>query len=123
MNQIQILTTFKRTLLQFIDELINIFTNEKDLVVIKFFIDGQVPMFDVIEHTYKHLYPLLHLIRERNDTFFLENQVLFEDIRSTDKVTHFKRLWLSGILTDEDKEVMWKWFEAIISLSKKYFEG
>lgn len=122
MTDIQILRHYKNTLIEFMDELIDMFPTEGDLVIIRFFLNDQVPIEDVVKHTYTHLVPLKPLIQERNDKFFLENQVLYQEINNNDRVNHFKRIWESESISKEDREVMWRWFELLVALAEKYHQ-
>lgn len=121
MSDIQILRHYKNTLIEFLDELIDMFPSEEDLIIIRFFLNDQVPIEDVVKHTYTHLVPLKPLIQSRDDKFFLENQVLFQDINDDNKVNHFKKLWLNPSITSEDREIMWRWFELLVALAEKYY--
>jgi hypothetical protein len=110
----------KTQLLLFFDELISIMPSEKDFIVIRFFIKDQVPIADVMQYIIEKLVPLEDFILKRDDRFFLEHQVLFEDLRDHDsKVNYFKNMWENS--TDEDnKEAIWNWFKYFIDLGKRY---
>ena len=53
------------------------------------------------------------------DRFFLENKTLFQEI-SSETVIHFKRLWTSKALDDDDKNAIWAWFQSFCTLAKRY---
>ena len=55
----------------------------------------------------------------KNEDFFLNNKELFSALDSK-KVLHLKRLWQSEKLDDDDKEVIWKWFQSFVNICKKY---
>jgi hypothetical protein len=116
---VQLLQHLKAQLLIFFDELISIMPAEKDFIVIRFFIKDQVPIADVMQYIIEKLVPLEDFVNRKDDRFFLEHQVLFEDLKDHDsKVNYFKNLWLSS---DEDnKEAMWNWFKHFIQLGKRY---
>jgi hypothetical protein len=117
---VQLLQVLKTQLLLFFDELISIMPSEKDFIVIRFFIKDQVPIADVMQYIIEKLVPLEDFILKRDDRFFLEHQVLFEDLRDHDsKVNYFKNMWENS--TDEDnKEAIWNWFKYFIDLGKRY---
>ena len=117
---VQLLQVLKTQLLLFFDELISIMPSEKDFIVIRFFIKDQVPIADVMQYIIEKLVPLEGFILKRDDRFFLEHQVLFEDLRDHDsKVNYFKNMWENS--TDEDnKEAIWNWFKYFIDLGKRY---
>lgn len=117
---VQLLQVLKTQLLLFFDELISIMPSEKDFIVIRFFIKDQVPIADVMQYIIDKLVPLEDYILKRDDRFFLEHQVLFEDLREHDsKVNYFKNMWENS--TDqENKEAIWNWFKYFIDLGKRY---
>lgn len=118
-NTINILKTFKQALITFMDELIGQFPKEGDLVIARIFIKDQIPIVDIMNKVCFKIVPLEQMVKDRNDDFFINHNVLFEDLQKS-KVNHFKMLWRSGNLDDEDKEIIFKWFESFILLAKKY---
>jgi len=119
MSELKILMQFKESLISFIDELISQFPLEGDFVIIRIFLKDQVPIVDVLNHVIQIFLPLKHLIVERNEKFFLENNILFTTL-DPGKVNHFKRLWRSGTLDDSDKDAVWKWMSSFVFLAEKY---
>lgn len=119
MSELTILRDFKNGLVSFIDELIDQFPEEADLVIIRIFLNDQVPIIDVMNHFVAKLLPLKQEIKDRNEKVFIDNNILFETL-SKSKVNHFKTLWRSGRLDNEDKQVVWKWFDSFVYLSEKY---
>lgn len=120
MSSIQLLQVLKTQLLQFFDELISILPNEQDFIVIRFFIKDQVPITDVMQYIIDRLVPLETYVLNKDDRFFLEHQVLFEDLRDHDsKVNYFKNLWEHS-QDDENKEIIWNWFKYFIQIAKRY---
>ena len=59
-------------------------------------------------------------IEERNDSFFLNHNTLFENVIDKTKIIHFKKIWRSPQLDQEDKETIWKWVDSFVFLSDKY---
>ena len=118
-NEFKILTEFKNALITFIDEIISQFPEEGDLVIIRIFLKDQIPIIDVINHVIKDILPIKLLVTTKDENFFLENNVLFGSLNKN-KVNHFKRLWRSGRLDNDDKDVVWKWMTSFIFLAEKY---
>jgi hypothetical protein len=118
-NEFKILTEFKNSLITFIDELISQFPEEGDFVIIRIFLKDQVPIVDVINHVIRDILPIKMLVTAKDENFFLENNVLFGSLNKN-KVNHFKKLWRSGRLDTDDKNVVWKWMESFIFLAEKY---
>ena len=92
MSETQILIQFKNSLISFIDELIEQFPQEPDLIILRIFLKDQIPIEDVItKFTYtinKNNQELKKSISDRNEAFFLESDV-FESIARS-KTINFK---------------------------------
>ena len=127
MSAEDILLEFKSQLINFFDELINQFPSEGDLVVIRLFLTNQIPIRDVMNNFNYQLNKdnriLKTMIKNRDEQFFLDNNLFDLKGSSRDKVSHFKKLWRSGVLDDEDKQVMWKWVDSFVYLSDKYIKA
>lgn len=122
MSEIEILKQFKNGLIAFIDELINQFPQEGDLVLVRIFLKDRYPIIDIMNNFVLKILPLKDMIKERNEDFFLNNcQILnvFND-KNKDKINRFRKLWRSQSLDKEDKRVVWEWFDSFIYLSEKY---
>ena len=65
------------------------------------------------------LLPLKELVKKRDESFFINNNVLFDKL-DKNKVNHFKKLWRSDKLDAEDRKVIWQWYDLFISLTEKY---
>jgi hypothetical protein len=124
MSTEEVLFEFKNQLISFFDELINQFPSEGDLVVIRLFLSNQIPIKDVMNNFNYQLNKdnkmFKTMIKNREEQFFLDNNLFDLNGSSKDKVGHFKRLWRSGVLDDEDKKVMWKWVDSFVYLTDKY---
>jgi hypothetical protein len=88
------------------------------------FISNQIPIEDAmnifIQNISSNNYELKNMIKNRNELFFLEHSLF--DVFGKDKVTHFKRLWRSESLTDEEKDKIWEWVNAFVLLSDAYIK-
>lgn len=123
MSEIEILKKFKDTVISFLDELIGQFPEEADLVIFRIFLKDRVPIIEVIKYFVRKVLPLKKMIEDRDEDFFLNHCTLMEDINNQNtkgKINHFKKLWRSETLDDEDKEVVWQWFDIFVTLSEKY---
>ena len=123
-NRIQILSEYKNALIAFFDELISQFPEEGDLVIIRIFFNDQICIQDVMD-LFNHKINkddkmLKKMVKDRNEKFFLEHNVF--DALGKDKVNHFKRLWRSGNLDDDDKDMVWKWIDSFVYLGDKYLK-
>ena len=115
----KILTDFRTNLVSFLDELIEQFPQEGDLVIVRIFICDQIPITDIMHTFTKKVLPLKDMVKQRNAAFFLENDVLFENLSNT-KVSYFKQLWSSDKLDADDRATIWSWFDLFISLAERY---
>jgi hypothetical protein len=124
MSSTSILIKFKSVLINFFDELILQFPNEGDLVLLRIFLNDQIPTKDVMDiFNYKLNQDdqrLKRLIQERNDNVFLEYNIFDLDKEKTEKMNHFKKIWRSGRLDDEDKLHIWEWIDTFVKLGENY---
>ena len=124
MSESLILQEFKNNLITFFDELIDQFPSEADLVIIRIFLKDQIPIDEVINifinTINKDGCKFRKMIKDRNELFFLESNI-FDSISKT-KVVHFKKLWRSDSLDDDDKKIIWKWIDSFVYLGEKYIK-
>jgi hypothetical protein len=123
-SEIELLTQLKTQLVNFLDELIETFPKEPDFVIFRIFVNDRLPIADIMKYITNNLCPLQDMIKNRDEKFFLNHNILFEkfDEQERSKANHFKDLWLSGTLDNDDKETLWKWFSSFIYLGNKYKE-
>jgi len=117
MEQIKILEKFQKSLVSFFDELIEMFPNEKDFILIRILVKDQIPSTQIIGYFEIALNDpmIMEQVHLRNDKFFLNN-VLFSKINKSDV---FKNIWTSK-LDQDDKNMIWKWVDAFIGMTKEY---
>lgn len=123
-TEIELLIQLKTQLVSFMDELIEQFPEEPDFVIFRIFLKDRVPIIDVMKYITKNLLPMHDMIKEKNADFFLNNNILFGNFsdEKSSKVNHFKKLWKSKSLDEEDRNTIWRWFDSFIYLAKKYSE-
>jgi hypothetical protein len=120
MSSVQILQVLKTQLLLFFDELISILPDEKDFLVMRFFIKDQIPITAVMDYIVRRIVPLEEHVHAKDENFFFDHPILFEDLRENHtKINYFKRLWEHGT-DDDNRQTIWNWFEYFINLGKKY---
>ena len=122
MSEIEILNQFKNALISFLDELIVQFPSEGDLVIFRIFLKDRFPIENIINYFVLRIIPLKTMVLDRDEDFFLNKCDLFENFNqnSKGKVNRFKMLWRSSSLDDDDKRVVWEWFDSFIFLTEKY---
>jgi hypothetical protein len=119
MSKTDILKQLKEQLILFFDELIDTLPDEPDLIIIRIFIKDKYPVEDIMKYLMKKFIPLRNGILKEDEGFFLNNNILFEEMDNT-KVNHFKRIWRSETLSEDDRKVIWKWFKGFLYLAEKY---
>lgn len=114
---IQILDKFQKSLVAFFDELIDMFPNEKDFILIRILIKDQIPSTQIMGYFIKVVSneEIMTSIEKRDELFFLNN-VLFSKISKTDV---FKKLWTNK-LDENDKKMIWDWIDAFMKMTKNY---
>jgi len=121
-TKIKLLALYKEQLITFLDELIEQFPREGDLVILRVFFGNQIDTATVIEIFLERINDnsnqLRKMIKERNETFFLEHDAFYGTDQS--KVSHFRNLWLSNDLDDETKTTIWNWVDIFVSIADKY---
>ena len=120
MSELQILEGLKTDLIKFFDNLISAFPEEGDFVIIRFLIDGKFPIEKIMDCIVEKMLPIKDMVYTKNDKFFLENNVLFQELGMNDKVNYFKNLWVSDSLEQEDRDNIWSWFERFIRRAEMY---
>lgn len=118
----EILIEFKKQLISFFDELIDQFPNESDFIVIRIFIKDQIPIKTIMDtfiyHMNKNDHEFKKMVKQRNDSFFLDHNIF--DAFGKSNVNNIKKLWLSGEIDDDTKTVIWQWVDIFIILSERY---
>lgn len=121
----EILLIFKTNLIQFIDDLMKFFPHEGTLVQAKIAIETEFPFPIQKIGTFfiNILLPHKEEIFQRNEKFFLENNIL-PTINGVDTGTqhegYFKQLWLSSDITTDEKETMFDWMITLTKIIEKY---
>ena len=117
MSDIQILDKFHKTLVSFFDELIDMFPEEKEFILIRIFVKDQIPSTQIMSYfvTVAENQEIMTSIEKRDDQFFLKN-FLFSRIHKSDI---FKNLWVRK-LDKDDREMIWNWIDLFMKLTKSY---
>ena len=121
-SKIELLLQLKTQLVNFLDELIDTFPQEADFVIFRIFVKDQIATETIMAYIIKNLCPLQNLVKERNEKFFLENDVMFSGLAKAKlgKISHFRNIWNSESLDLQEKEAIWSWFSTFIAIGNKY---
>lgn len=116
-KQVELLVLFKKTMIEFLDELIEQFDQEGDLIVLRFFLSEQIPLETIMNQFNSYVYPMKDMIKNRDEKFFLERDNIFGS-SPKDKVIHFKELYMK--MAKDDRVTLWTWFDTFIMICEKY---
>lgn len=112
---IKSLQDLKKTLVAFFDELIEMFRDEGQFVAFRIMIKDQIPITTIYKLFRDKMWNERERIKGRDVSFFKDN-VLFSQL-GPEHSENFCRLFHS--LDDENKKVIWKWFDAFIILTNR----
>jgi hypothetical protein len=122
-GKIYLMQEFRTQLVSFLDELIEQFPKEGDFVLIRIFIKDQLPIPDVLGRYIRDLLPFQHQVKQRDESFFLKNQLLYTGGNmAKSRINHFQNLWASDKLDENDREVIWQWMDVFNNIANKYYE-
>ena len=118
-HEIEVLKEFKTNLVHFLDELIEQFPQEADLVLVRIFVNDQAEIQALMNNFIKSVLPHKQEVSDRNDQFFLSDKFqLLNGIGN--KRNHFSNIWKSNLLDSDDRETIWKWFDLFMFLGEQY---
>ena len=111
---------FNKTIDTFLDQLIKILPEEKDIKIFQSQISVAL-MFNenkILESFIQFVSPYKKQILGKDESFFLEDNIEVEkDYMS--KAIHLTDLWKNKLSTD-NKEIVWKYFQVLTVLSEKH---
>ena len=126
-SEINILRLFKKNLVEFFDDLRSQFPKDPEVIALRIYLTDQVPVGEImdtiiykIEKLEEKKIDLGQMIKEKNEDFFLKHGLLFSEIKSQDSVNHFKNMWKSGNLNQEDKDTIFNYMRVFIKLIDNY---
>ncbi len=121
MSTEEILKEFKNSLISFIDELIDQFPYEGEIVITRVLINDQMSIKNVMDifnfQLNRNEGKIKNMIKERNESYFTDNNLFNIE---QEKLNRFKQLWYSNNLDEEDKIVVWKWVDSFVYFAEKY---
>ena len=115
----KLLERFQKNIVRFFDELIEMFPNEKDFILIRILVKDQIPSTQIMSYFEMVMRnkEIISSIERRDDTFILSN-VLFSKIINS---TVFKNLWEKH-LDNDDKEMIWSWVDSFKLMTTEYMK-
>ena len=107
----------------FINELSNLFPTNRDITLLKekYFLIKDIDGKLIITYFIQFVYPHKQKILNQDDTYFLEGggQEQVKGSNELKLVDNIKNLWLNE-MSDENKQIMWKYFKLFVVLCEKY---
>ena len=123
MNKDELVRLFKHRLLTFLDILIEQFPKERDFPLLKLGIKTRmVSVKDTLKEFTAGILPHKEMVLNKDEEFFLTKcgSLLSGTEVTTDELDHFKKIWTSDSLTEDDKENLWKWFKLFLDIAVEY---
>lgn len=118
-RQVEIMTLFKKNLIEFFDDLIEQYPQEADLIMFRFFLSEQIPVETLMQRFIQYVLPHRQKIISRDEAFFISNDNIFGS-SPKEKVIHFKNLYIG--MNAENREMLFQWFDSFLMLVDKYRE-
>ena len=123
MNKPELVKLFKERLLTFLDILIEQFPKERDFPLLKFGINTRmVSVKDTLKEFTTVIIPHKEMVLNKDEDFFLTKcgSLLSGTEVTKDEMDHFKKIWTSDSLTEDDKENLWIWFKLFLDIAIQY---
>lgn len=116
----KIVLEFRNNVVMFLDELIEQFPSEMDLILARMFVKDRIDPNTIIYSFLKELETIREPVKQRDEKTFLNNELgLFNGLNSQ-KTNRLKVLWKSSVLDDDDRRVIWEWFDTFIYLAETF---
>lgn len=119
MSKLDLLIKFKHTVVSLIDEIIEQFPRDSDLILCRLYIKDQIPTENLMDIFIKYFLPQKQSILNKEDTFFTEGTRDFF-IQLNLKNNLFEKIWKSNVLDEDDRTIIWDWMETIVIIVDKY---
>ena len=116
----RILDDFHENLVIFVDELVEQFPKEADFIIVRLMIKDTIPPEKILKGFITEILPYKSDIQKRDESLFLDSKISILGALSSNKVNHFKLLWKSAALTEDDKNTIWAWFETFVFFAEQY---
>jgi len=121
MDTTTVLIQFQDSIITFLDELISLFPKDTDLIMFRIFLKDRIPIVVVMNIFIMKLLPLKNMIQKKDENFFLNECDLFDELQNKkEKIQKFKSIWRSNSIDNQNRQVIWKWFESFVYLAEKY---
>lgn len=109
----------KQNLVQLTDDVIEICPDDLELIFARTYLMGSVDDTQLANSFVEHVLPWKTQIKDRDEAFFRDNDHIFGALPEH-KVQHFKTLWFTNHFNDDDKTVIWQYFDVFVGLAESY---
>jgi hypothetical protein len=118
----ELLKLFKEQLLNFVDELIETFPNEGNLILLRVYIDTQLiiekSLSEFTDKINENNEKLKQMIKQRNENFFIKYDLI--NLESKNEINYMLKLWQDDILQPDDKSTIWDWVDLFVKISDSF---
>jgi hypothetical protein len=110
--------TFKNSLIEFLDQLIDMFPNESNIVIVRVMVKDVLVIEDLLISFKTGLEKegVRDMIKDHNDQYFMRHDTLFSNIGSSN-INEVKRLWQSGSIDAYNKTIVWAWIDRFVKVA------
>ena len=115
-----VLNNFKKSLIAFMDELIETFPDDGDFITLRILVKDQIPIQVIMDTLINDLDNIKQMVISKDDKFFIDGNIIFEQL---DRVENFRKVWTSPGMTQENKDATWGWFTQFVFFAEKYLEN
>ena len=118
--------SLKKIVLEFIvdvrDNILNTVEDRGDLLLVELYFKRIDPLA-LLEDVHKHVYPHKDKIKRHDTLFFIENRDHIFKGLPADRIDYFTGVLVtSGKVEEENRAVVWKYFETIIQIIEIYIK-
>ena len=124
-NQKFISNTFNKHLNEFMDDIINVFPNEVNLLTTRTFMQGVIKVKPkiIIDYWYKHVYLLYKEEIDKGNFYFFINKDYNKDIEDNEILKGIEEMRIKiRLLSDSSKKKSVEYVKNLSKLSILYFE-
>jgi len=118
------LADLKIVMKEFVEDLRHIFTKgdeQRDLLIIQLFFEKLSPE-RIMHYMISKVLPHANIIASRDSNYFVEHDSIFQALPEK-RSKHYKAFWSGNgnkVLTNDDKNAIWAYFDTIIEIVKSY---
>ena len=116
--------TFKEKMVEFLDELLEIFPQEASFYLIRVFVNDKIPLDAVIGRFMSDCLKFHEYVEQRNDQLFLNTSFMYRSYGEefgNEQIDRYKEIWLKE-LDNYNKDQIWQWMTLFFKLSMNYYK-